>query len=79
MKLCNNGSQDASLNQWQLHTALSWALKTTECLIYGVQYHFQQYFSYIVAGSFIGGGNQSTQGKSLKMSRKPLYRITQMP
>jgi hypothetical protein len=30
---------------------------------YGVQYHFQQYFSYIVAVSFIGGGNQSTQKK----------------
>jgi hypothetical protein len=25
--------------------------------------HFQQYFSYIVAVSFIGGGNQSTQRK----------------
>ena len=28
---------------------------------YGVQRHFQQYFSYIVGISFIGGGNQSTQ------------------
>ena len=27
------------------------------CLVYGVQRHFQQYFSYIVAVSFIGGGN----------------------
>jgi hypothetical protein len=25
---------------------------------YGVKRHFQQYFSYIVAVSFIGGGNQ---------------------
>jgi len=32
--------------------------------IYGVLCHFQQYFSYIVAGSFIGGGNQGTQGKT---------------
>jgi hypothetical protein len=28
-------------------------------------WHFQQYFRYIVAGSFIGGGNRSTQGKIL--------------
>jgi len=28
---------------------------------YGVQWHFQQYFSYILAVSFIGGGNRSTQ------------------
>jgi hypothetical protein len=28
---------------------------------YGVQRHFQQYFSYIVAAIFIGGGNQSTR------------------
>ena len=32
-------------------------------LVYDVQRHFQQYFSYIVAVSFIGGGNQSTQRK----------------
>jgi hypothetical protein len=29
----------------------------------GVEHHFQQYFSYIMAVSFIGGGNQSTRGK----------------
>jgi hypothetical protein len=29
----------------------------------GIQCHFQQYFSYIVAISFIGGGNQNTQRK----------------
>jgi hypothetical protein len=29
-------------------------------ICYGVQRHFQQYFSYIVAVSFIGGGDQST-------------------
>jgi hypothetical protein len=27
-------------------------------LVYGVWRHFQQYFSYIMAASFIGGGNQ---------------------
>jgi hypothetical protein len=29
---------------------------------YGVQRHFQQYFSYIVAVSFIGEGNQRKPG-----------------
>jgi hypothetical protein len=30
---------------------------------YGVQHHLQQYFSYIVAVSFIGGGNLNTHRK----------------
>jgi len=30
---------------------------------YGVQHHFQRYFSYIVAVSFIGWGNRSTRRK----------------
>ena len=30
---------------------------------YGVQRHLQQYFSYIVVVSFIGGGNRSTRRK----------------
>jgi hypothetical protein len=29
-------------------------------LVYGVSRHCQQYFNYIVAVSFIGGGNRST-------------------
>jgi len=28
-------------------------------VVYGVQHHFQQYFSYITAVSFIGGENRS--------------------
>jgi hypothetical protein len=32
-------------------------------LVYGVKRHFQQYFSYIVVVSFIGGGNRSTRRK----------------
>ena len=32
-------------------------------LVYGVKCHFQQYFSYIVAVSFIGGGNRRTERK----------------
>ena len=34
-------------------------------LVCGVYHHFQQYFSYILAVSFIGGGNRSTQRKPL--------------
>jgi hypothetical protein len=30
---------------------------------YGILRHFQQYFSYIMAVSFIGGGNQRTRRK----------------
>ena len=33
---------------------------------YGVKHHFQQYFSYIVAASFTGGGNQGTLRKPLR-------------
>ena len=32
-------------------------------LVYGVKRHVQQYFSYIVAVSLIGGGNRSTLKK----------------
>ena len=32
-------------------------------MVYVVQHHFQQYFSYIVAVSFSGGGNRSTRRK----------------
>jgi hypothetical protein len=31
------------------------------CLFFGVYRHVQQYISYIVAVSFIGGGNRSTR------------------
>jgi len=34
---------------------------------YGVKRHFQQYFSYIVEVSFIGGGNRSTRGKTTEL------------
>jgi hypothetical protein len=32
-------------------------------LVYGAKRHFQQYFSYIEAVSFIDGGNWSTRSK----------------
>ena len=42
---------------WMCDTQLKWGQG------YGIKRHFQQYFSYIVAVRFIGGGNQSTQRK----------------
>ena len=42
---------------------------------YFVKRHFQQYFSYIVTVSFIGGGNRSTQRKP-STCHKPLTNIT---
>ena len=35
--------------------------------VYGVYRHFQQYYCYILAVSFIGGGNRSTQRKPLSL------------
>jgi len=32
-------------------------------MVFGVKRYFQQYFSYIVAVSFIGDGNRSTRRK----------------
>jgi hypothetical protein len=47
-----------------IHVAI-WIDKTASGLRrYGIQRHFQQYFSYIVVVSFIGEGHQSTLGKS---------------
>jgi len=43
-------------------------------LVYGVKSHFQQYFSYIVAVSFIGGGNRRTRRKPPQVTDK-LYHI----
>ena len=36
-------------------------------LVYGIHRHFQQYFSYIVAVSFIGGGNRSIPGENHRL------------
>jgi len=38
----------------------------------GFQCHFQQYFSHIVAVSFIGWGNHSTGKKTTNLSHKSL-------
>ena len=46
------------------------------CLFDGVQRHFQQYFSYIAAVSFIGGGNRSTQRKPLTCGKSLTNFIT---
>jgi len=52
-------------------------------LVYGVYRHSQQYFSYIVTVSFIGGGNRSTRKKNTDLSQVTdkldhimLYRVT---
>ena len=39
-------------------------------LVYGVLCHYQQYFSYIMAVGFIGGGNGSTRKKSSQVTDK---------
>ena len=46
--------------------------------VYGIQRHFQQYFSYIMAVSFIGWGNQSTQRKA-QACRKSLRNVIMLP
>jgi hypothetical protein len=38
-------------------------IKRDKGLTYGVKHHFQQYFSYILAVSFIGEGNQRSRTK----------------
>jgi len=43
---------------------------------YGVSRHFQQYFSYIVAVSFIGGGNRSPPRKPLACRKSLTNNIT---
>jgi hypothetical protein len=46
------------------------------CLFVGAECHFQQYFSYIVTVSFIGGGNQRTMRKPTTCRRsEKLYHI----
>jgi len=44
--------------------------------VHGVWRHFQQYFSYIVAASFIGGGNRSTRRKPPTWSKSVINFIT---
>jgi len=45
----------ALLNVLKFNTELKMVIKERES--YGISRHFQQYFSYIVAMSFMGGGN----------------------
>ena len=48
---------------------------------YGVKRHFQQYSNYIVAVSFIGGGNLRTREKNTDLSQvtDKRYQITSTP
>ena len=41
------------------------------CLFDGIEGHFLQYFSYIMAVSFIGGGNRRTRKKPPPCRRSP--------
>jgi hypothetical protein len=45
-------------------------------LIFGVQHHFQQYFSYIMATSFSGGRSRSTRRKPPIMGKELVNFIT---
>jgi hypothetical protein len=44
-------------------------------LVYGVLRHFQQYFSYIVAVSFIGGETTDLSQVTDKLYNITLYRV----
>ena len=63
-----------------MHNVSSAILRThswqTTVLLVGLVYrHFQQDFRYIVAVSFIGGGNRSTRRKQ-QACRKSLTKVT---
>jgi hypothetical protein len=45
-------------------------------LIFGVQRHFQQYFSYIMATSFSGGRSRSIWREQPTMGKQPVNFIT---
>jgi hypothetical protein len=49
--------------RWRLHSSSYFTFYSVFCLFGGVYRHFQQYFSYVVAVSFIGEGNRSTRAK----------------
>jgi hypothetical protein len=49
--------------------------KIVSLLYYGAKRHFQQYFSYIMAVSFIGGGNRTILRKSLTCRKSWRLRI----
>ena len=52
-----------SVMSWQSVLLVGWFV-----LFYGVYHHFQQYLSYIVAVSFIGGRNQMRPLRNPKWS-----------
>jgi hypothetical protein len=55
--LTMNRVQTYNSGWWQTyHTFITTPSKN---LVYGIYCHFQQYFSYIMAVSFIDGGNQN--------------------
>jgi hypothetical protein len=63
--------QIAFFSIWLIYKTNIYVCRQEQQLGYQLIFHCQQYFSYIVAVNFIGGGNQSTQRKPLTC-RKPL-------
>jgi hypothetical protein len=51
----------------------NWLIKIG--LVYGVERHFEQYFSNIMTVSFIGGGNQSTWIKPLTCRKLLMFAL----
>ena len=66
-----------SCQHWIQYLNMNTTLAIMFGLIYGVWGHFQQYFSYILAISFIGGGNRSTQRKPLTWRKQTKSSYTQ--
>ena len=64
-----------SSTQYLISSTHSWIVRWLG-LIYGVERHFLQYFSYVVAVSFIGEGDRSTLRKLLTCRKSPTYFIT---
>ena len=54
--------QTKQKNTKQKKKKINWLIWGLDSYSYGVQRHFKQYFSYIVAISIIGGGHQIAWG-----------------
>jgi len=55
----------------KFQSLLNFVSKSTNFMVNGVLRHFQQYFSYIMGVSFIGGGNRRTRRKPPTCRGKP--------
>ena len=64
--------QTKQKNTTQKKKKINWLIWGLESYSYGVQRHFKQYFSYIVAISIIGGGHQLAWGGNSSTCLKSL-------